>query len=120
MDYEQSWIAKNWRALAAISYFVICLFDFVIMPLIVYFAHISFTEMAHTISGLPPEVQHVALDRIWGPWVPLTLQCNGIFHISFGSLISTMAWRHSSEIIANMKQATSEANSVKDVTSTGN
>lgn len=106
---EKSWIAKNWRALAAIAYLLICLFDFVIMPLIVFFAHDSFSEMAKNIAGLPPEVQRVALDRIWGPWTPLTLQCNGIFHISFGSLISTMAWKHSSEVVESMRQMTARA-----------
>lgn len=106
---EKSWIASNWRALAAVSYLIICSFDFIIMPLIVFFVHDSFTEMTKNISGLSPEVQRVALDRIWGPWQPLTLQCNGIFHISFGSLISTMAWKHSSEVVESMRQMTARA-----------
>lgn len=106
---NKSWITSNWRALAAIVYLLICLFDFVIMPLIVFFAHDSFVDMAKNISSLPPEVQRVALDRVLGAWQPLTLQCNGIFHISFGSLISTMAWKHSSEVVESMKQMTARA-----------
>lgn len=114
-----SWISKNWRALAAVAYLIICAFDFVIMPLIVFFMHDSFTEMARNLSGLSPEVQRVALDRIWGPWVPITLQCNGIFHISFGSLISTMAWKHSTEIVESMKQMTARAALINNSNSPG-
>lgn len=106
---ETSWISKNWRACAAVAYLIICLFDFIIMPLIVFFAHDSFMAMTKEIAGLPPEVQRVALDRILGPWQPLTLGCNGIFHISFGSLISTMAWKHSSEVVESMRQMTARA-----------
>lgn len=115
---NQSCIALNWRALAAIAYLLICLFDFVIMPLIVFFVHDSFSDMAKNISSLPPEVQRVALDRVLGAWQPLTLQCNGIFHISFGSLISTIAWKHSSEVVENMRQMTARAALVNNMNST--
>ena len=116
-NIKKSWIEINWRGCAAIAYLLICCFDFVIMPLIVFFVHDSFTEMARNISSLPPEVQRVALDRVWGPWVPITLQCNGIFHISFGSLISTMAWKHSSEVVESMRQMTARAALINNMSS---
>ena len=114
---DTSWISKNWRACAAIAYLIICFFDFIIMPLIVFFVHDSFSDMSKNIAGLPAEVQRVALDRILGAWQPLTLQCNGIFHISFGSLISTIAWKHSSEVVENMRQMTARAALVNNMNS---
>lgn len=120
MNNDESWISKNWRALAAIAYLVICSFDFIIMPLIVFFAHDTFGNMAQDMIKMDPQVQRMAIDRIWGQWQPLTLGCNGIFHISFGSLISTMAWKHSTEVVESMKQMTARAALVNNSDQGGN
>jgi cation transporter-like permease len=73
---------KNyWRPLAAVTYLLICLFDFIIGPIF------------WTVMQAGPTLMQ---------WVPLTLQNNGLFHLSFGAILSTAAYTRGMEKIATL------------------
>ena len=66
-DFGESWITKNWRPMAAIVYLVICLTDFVGMP--VYYEwqnhHNTPEELVGLAMKLPPAAQIDGLKVLW-------------------------------------------------------
>ena len=59
------WIQNRWRPITAIVYLVICVFDFMVFPVLWSF-FLYFTQAADTSIG----------------WDPLTLKGAGMFHLS--------------------------------------
>lgn len=70
----QHWLRKYWRAAAGWTYLVICIFDFVIAPVV--------------WAILPHYWPTVKMD----PWQPHTLMNGGLVHISFGAILGVAAW----------------------------
>jgi hypothetical protein len=79
MDGE-SFIQAYWRPIAAIVYLIICLFDFVLAPVLLGFYSI------YTKSTLVM-------------WTPLTTIGGGIFHISFGAIVGIYSYTRGQEIL---------------------
>lgn len=79
MDGEP-FIQKYWRPIAACVYLFICLFDFVLAPVLMGFYSI------YTKSTLVM-------------WVPLTTVGGGIFHISFGAIVGIYSYTHGQEVL---------------------
>ena len=75
---------KNWRPMMAVQYWFICMFDFIVFPILnaIYFADTSqkFIE-----------------------WHPLTLQAGGLYHLSMGAIIGVTSWQRSQEKMAIMR-----------------
>lgn len=69
----ETWIENKWRPVAAWTYLVLCVFDFIISPIV-------FSWFQYGIG------QNII------QWTPLTLQGSGIVHISFGSIVGITAW----------------------------
>lgn len=82
-DYE-SWFQGTWRPSIAWQYFVVCLFDFLVAPILTA-AHAKW-------AGIP-----------YVPWEPLTNSAGGIYHISMGAIIGVTAWSRSNEKIKMME-----------------
>lgn len=71
---SQHWLRKYWRAAAGWTYLIICMFDFVIAPVL-------WAVLPHYINSMPTE-----------PWQPHTLTNGGLVHISFGAILGVAAW----------------------------
>lgn len=92
---------KGWRPALAWGYVAICLFDFLIAPLImmVFFgqaqsttmlpAGLSAAEYVEILKAMPPAVYHA--------WDPLTLKAGGFFHIAMGGIIGVGSWTRGKE-----------------------
>ena len=92
---------KGWRPALAWSYVAICIFDFLVAPLIMmaFFGQaqsttmlppgLSASEYVEILKAMPPAVYHV--------WVPLTLQAGGFFHIAMGGMIGIGSWTRGRE-----------------------
>lgn len=74
----EHWLKSWWRPLMAIQYMVVCLFDFILGPIMtmIYFGLAS---------------------KSYVPWVPLTLQGGGLYHVSMGAVVGLTAWTRSTE-----------------------
>lgn len=71
-----------WRSLMAVQYLVVCLFDFIIAPVLSWmFAYYTDT---------PPV-----------PWEPLTLKGSGLYHLSMGAIVGVTSWSKTKEKIAD-------------------
>jgi hypothetical protein len=117
MIYNESWIAKNWRPLAALTYLIICLFDFCIMPTMIYMQQTSIHPLLKDLSEFNnPDVQKLILTHIFSQWDPLTLKYAGLFHVSFGAILGVSAWKRGTEKVERMRQVTALAQINADIT----
>lgn len=73
-----NWIRDTWRPAMGWMYFVVCIFDFILFPMIWGYAHI-YTNM--------PLSQ----------WEPITLKGSGIFHVAMGAVLGVTAWGRTKE-----------------------
>lgn len=77
------WMTDAWRPIAAFVYLAVCAFDFIIAPGLYIILH--------------PDHE----------WVPVTLAQSGLFHISFGAILSAASWTHGQEKIIRARAALS-------------
>lgn len=94
MDRRASdrWYQTVWLPFAAATYIVICIFDFIIMPVYVtahnsrienaVFKTLEAKDAAEFADGL------VRANQAARQWNPLTLLGAGMFHLSFGALLT--------------------------------
>lgn len=86
------WAMKNWKIGMAFVYTVICIFDFIIAPSWVGITRTEFLELIVSIEHLTADVQARALELSRVPYDPITLKGGGLFHLSFGAILTTSAF----------------------------
>lgn len=89
---DSAWYQRTWLPFAAATYIIICIFDFIIMPVYVtahnsriedaVFASLQGKDAATFADGL------VKTNQAQRQWNPLTLLGGGMFHIAFGALLT--------------------------------
>jgi hypothetical protein len=85
---------EGWKSILAIVYAVICLFDFIISPILWNLRREEAMLMANAIAHDPLLNAQLAADMlnaVYRAHVPYTLQGNGIFHLAFGALLTGSA-----------------------------
>jgi hypothetical protein len=88
--FSEDWMTKKWRPMMAITYMMICLFDFIFGPI--------FYNL----------LQYWTLNQSVGMWQPLTLQGGGFIHISFGAILGISAWTRGQEKVEAIKAGAPE------------
>ena len=93
------WLRSLWRPVAALTYLLICVFDFIIAPYYVQAQPHDLAEIFKYILQMPTEQQSEALSIMYakGQWQSLTLQGGGLFHIAFGAILGAAAWTRGME-----------------------
>lgn len=107
---DEPWWASAWRPAAAAVYLLICLVDFVIMPVYYEYTNSKMTadkvaEIALKFEGGGAQVEALRALREERSWKPITLAESGLFHIAFGAILGAAAWtrgREKSERIRNL------------------
>lgn len=79
----EHWLNKHWRPAMAWMYFVVCIADFIIFPIL--------WSVAKMKTG-------AELER----WLPITLEGAGLFHLAMGAILGVAAWSRGQEKIAGM------------------
>ena len=77
-QYED-WMNRKWRPFTAWVYIVICLFDFLVAPLLTFYFFDRNGGSAYT------------------QWQPITLMGSGLFHVAMGAIIGVTAWQRGEE-----------------------
>ena len=77
---RESPIKRYWRPAMAWQYFTVCLFDFLIAPIMHMYVQ----------SGSTNPVDQ---------WDPITLQAGGLYHVAMGAMVGIYAWTRSLEKI---------------------
>jgi hypothetical protein len=86
---DETWINKKWRPAMAWMYMVVCIFDFIIFPVLYTLAQIS--KFGTNISQIDQ-------------WDPLTLMGAGLFHMAMGAILGITAWSRGQEKMVNVGQ----------------
>lgn len=82
---SSDWINKRWRPAMGWTYMAVCIFDFMIFP--VMFTIVQFWETQ-------------AANDAFRQWQPLTLQGAGLFHMAMGAVLGIAAYGRTKEKIA--------------------
>lgn len=90
-EIKETWFTKRWRPAMAWSYMVICLFDFIIAPVL-------WSIFMANYKGNVTEA-----------WSPLTLQGAGLFHLSMGAILGVTAWSRGQEKMGMMNMPPSRS-----------
>lgn len=76
---DTDWINNKWRPMMGWLYFIVCIFDFVIFPI------------------LWSILQALYEGSVVTPWNPLTIQGAGLFHLAMGAVLGVTSWSKSRE-----------------------
>lgn len=87
---DETWVNKKWRPAMAWMYMVICIFDFIIFPLL-------FISVQVWGKG---SVNMAQLEQ----WQPLTLIGAGLFHMAMGAVLGITAWSRGKEKITSFER----------------
>ena len=79
---KETWMNNKWRPAMAWMYMVVCVFDFVIFPVLWSLVQIFFNG------------------KIDSQWNPLTLIGAGLFHMAMGAVLGVTAWSRGQEKIS--------------------
>ena len=84
---------EGWKTVLAAVYAVICMVDFVIMPIVITSAKGAGLKefIANELRNFDPAIQIQLLQAISKDYAPFTLQGAGVFHLAFGALLTGSA-----------------------------
>ncbi len=84
---------EGWKPVMAVIYALICIVDFILIPaaLNAMRQEVMHDSLKATLMGLDPSVQAEFIKAVYRQYIPLTLQGNGVFHLSFGALLTGSA-----------------------------
>jgi hypothetical protein len=94
---EEDWIQKKWRPMMAVMYMMVCIFDFIIFPIL--FTVVQFWETQ-------------AANDAFRQWQPLTLLGGGLFHVAMGAVLGVTAWSRGQEKIAGVSNGSNTLQSM--------
>ena len=102
------WLKNNWRQVAFIIYFAICLFDFVIMPGIISLNNKlididAITKIALQFKDPSVQIEIIKSLTTKQVWVPLTMNSSASFHLAWGALLTSVAFSHGREQLQHVK-----------------
>lgn len=84
---QEDWIQHKWRPMMAVMYMAVCIFDFVLFPIM--FTIVQFWETE-------------AVNDAFRQWQPITLLGGGLFHVAMGAVLGVTAWSRGQEKIAGV------------------
>jgi hypothetical protein len=86
---QEDWMNSKWRPMMGWMYMVLCMFDFMIAPIL--------WSMIQAYQGGQVNIQ----------WQPLTLQGAGLFHVAMGAVLGLAAWGRTQEKMSGTNIGTS-------------
>jgi hypothetical protein len=87
---NEHWINRKWRPAMGWMYFSVCIFDFIIFPIL-------WSVLQAATNG-----------SIATPWQPLTLQGAGLFHIAMGAVLGIAAYGRTKEKVEGVSNISTE------------
>lgn len=85
---RDEWMKRQWRAAMAKMYMAVCIFDFIVFPIL--FTLVQFWEVE-------------AANDAFRQWEPITLQGAGLFHMAMGAVLGISAYGRTQEKINDTK-----------------
>ena len=98
MTRAANWLRKNdgWKSMLASVYAIICIFDFIVVPIWIGLhrpSNASMDERLHQIHthGMSESIASEMVKPLTYQHEPFTLKGGGLFHLSFGALLTGSA-----------------------------
>lgn len=93
MDKKNSeiWFRSKWRPALGWAYILICVFDFILAP-VLWTVSQSYVEIEKDTSTAIISQQ----------WSPITLGAGGLFHLAMGGILGVTAWGRTREKISGV------------------
>lgn len=79
----EDWMTSKWRPAMGWMYMAVCVFDFIIFPI-----------LWSMIQSVDPQGSVIT------PWTPLTLQGSGLFHVAMGAVLGVTSYGRTQEKLA--------------------
>lgn len=79
---KEDWMNKKWRPAMGWMYMIVCIFDFILFPIM--FTTVQFWEVE-------------AANDAFRQWTPITLGGGGLFHVAMGAVLGITAWSRGQE-----------------------
>ena len=86
-NQKEDWMQRRWRPAMGWMYMIVCIFDFIIFPIL--FTIVQFWETE-------------AVNDAFRQWQPLTLIGGGLFHVAMGAVLGISSWSRGQEKIAGV------------------
>jgi len=81
----------NWKPASALIYTLICVFDFVVFPCWVGWNRLPLADFVNATDGLDISLRTALSEYVYRAYSPYTLAGGGLFHLSFGALLTGVA-----------------------------
>lgn len=119
LTHKDNWMQRNWRPLAAITYLLICLCDFVVMPVWYQVQNQRNDRTASVELSLKfkdSAAQIAALHEITGQntWKPITMEGAGLIHFAFGGILGIAAFGRTQEKLQRLANGSVEEQDEKE------
>jgi hypothetical protein len=79
LKYHEDWMNRKWRPAMGWMYMIVCIFDFIIFPVL--------WSLLQAAQGGSVTTQ----------WNPITLIGGGLFHLAMGAVLGIAAWSRGQE-----------------------
>lgn len=79
---DENWVNKRWRPAMGWTYMAVCIFDFILFPIL--YSIVQFWETQ-------------AANDAFRQWEPLTLQGAGLFHMAMGAVLGIAVYGRTKE-----------------------
>ena len=102
---EEPSIKGSWRPWMAFIYMIICLFDFVIAPILtgMYFSAIQPEFIIPAGFNQTAALELIkSVQQVYVPWAPITLAAGGLFHMSMGAILGITSFTRGQEKVAKI------------------
>ena len=87
---KEDWMTSKWRPMMGWMYMTVCIFDFIIFPILWSLIQSMSLHGSVTIQ-----------------WQPLTLQGAGLFHMAMGAVLGVAAYGRTQEKLAGINNSPS-------------
>jgi hypothetical protein len=102
------WMMDNWKPACALIYTVICLFDFVVFPCWVGWHRLPVNEFLSMSQGLDVQTKTSLLEYLYRSYSPYTLAGGGLFHLSFGAILTGVAFAGKPTMVTDRREHKTE------------
>ena len=84
---------EGWKAILALVYALICIFDFIIIPSWIGLTRVNLLDHLEFVDALELGIQSkmMIIEAFTDVHEPYTLKGGGLFHLSFGALLTGSA-----------------------------
>ena len=92
MKAMAKWMMDNWKPACALIYTLICVFDFVVYPTWVGWHRVPVDVFIAMTKDLDGPSRAIVYDFMYRQFQPYTLTGGGLFHLSFGAILTGVAF----------------------------